>query len=88
MSIHVSNGKVTSYDGPDAVNYFRARMIYSSIGLHRKCGMMPTRGVTITKLFAMATTYTGIKYKRGEHAKAEYDLLAWCGNNMPPIVEN
>jgi hypothetical protein len=40
----MSNG-ATTYAGPDAVNLFRARMLRSSIKMHQRSGMIPTRGV-------------------------------------------
>jgi hypothetical protein len=76
--------------GPDAVNLFRALTLKSSLGLYAKCGMIPTRGVTITKILALATEYTGKKYKRGDAAKAEADVKAWCDAMraaLPDVVE-
>ena len=84
-SITVKAGVATSYNGPDAVNLFRAKMLKASIGLHRKTGMIPTRGVTITKMFAMATQYTGQKYKRGEHLRAEEDLQVWISTMISAL---
>jgi len=75
--IHVRNGIATSYSGPDAVHVFRAKMLRSSIGLHQKTGLIPTRGVTITKMFKLAGQYTGQTYKRGEHERCMADLQVW-----------
>jgi hypothetical protein len=52
-------------------------MIKVSIKLWMKTGMMPTRGVTITKLLKMAEQYTGRKYKKSEAAYAVEDLHNW-----------
>lgn len=68
----------TTFAGPDATNFFRAAMLASSLGLYAKCGMIPTRGVTITKMLAMATQYTGKKYKRGDALKAQADVKLWA----------
>ena len=68
----------TMFVGQDATNLFRAMSLASSHGLYAKCGMIPTRGVTITRMLAMATEYTGKKYKRGEAAKAQADVKIWC----------
>lgn len=76
-SITISAGG-TTYAGPDATNLFRAKILAGSLGLYAKCGMIPTRGVTITKLLAMATQYTGKKYKRGDAAKAQADVKLWA----------
>jgi hypothetical protein len=77
-SIHIS-ASGTSYSGPDAVAYFRARTLHSSISLYIKSGgqIIPTRGVGITKMLAIATEFTGNKYKRTEAAKALEELNIW-----------
>lgn len=87
-SITVTKGVATTYSGPDATNLFRCKMLKSMIGLHRKTGMIPTRGVTITKMFTMAQEYTGQKYKRGEHLRAEEDLGVWISTMLSalPII--
>jgi hypothetical protein len=76
ISIHKSGGM--TFSGPDATNLFRAMTLASSLGLYAKCGMIPTRGVTITVMLKMATEYTGKKYKRGDAAKAQADVKQWC----------
>ncbi len=87
--IHTRDGQVVAYIGSDATELFRVKLIKSAILLHGKTGMIPTRGITITKLFAMAQKYTGKKYKRGEHDLAVKDLAIWI-NTMTsalPIIE-
>lgn len=74
--IHVGKGG-TSIVGPDATNLYRAIVLRSSIKLYAATGMIPTRGVTITKMLAMAGQYTGKKYKRGQYAEAQADLNVW-----------
>jgi hypothetical protein len=76
-SISVGPGG-TCFSGPDATNMFRAKMLAGSLKLYAKCGVIPTRGVTITKMLAMATQYTGKKYKRGEALKAHVDVQLWA----------
>ena len=76
-SVTVYGNGGASFVGPDATNLLRATMLRSSIKLHRDCGMIPTRGVTITKMFAMAKGYTGKSYKRGAHNAAIADLTVW-----------
>jgi hypothetical protein len=70
-------GEATSYVGRDATQLYRVNMIKVSIKLWMKTGMMPTRGVTITKLLKMAEQYTGRKYKKSEAAYAIEDLHNW-----------
>lgn len=76
-TINVGPNGVTSFNGFDATNLYRAAMVKQGIKLHRDTGMILTRGATITKLFAMATGYTGKKYKRGQHNAAIADMEAW-----------
>jgi hypothetical protein len=76
-TITVGPNGVTSFNGYDATNLYRAAMIKSGIKLHRDTGMLLTRGATITKLFGMASEYTGKKYKRGQHNAAIADMEAW-----------
>lgn len=88
--LHIDKtGKVSAYIGPDATQLFRAKATKMAILLHQKTGMVPTRGVTITKLYAIAGQYTGKKYKRGEHAKAISDLSIWINTMVTalPVVE-
>lgn len=75
VQTHASGG--TSFVGPDAVNLFRAITLRSALSMYAKIGMVPTRGVTATSMLAMATTYTGKKYKRGQHQQAADDMVTW-----------
>lgn len=68
----------TTYSGPDAVEFFRVKVLKSSIGLYRKTKIIPTRGVTITMMLAMATQITGKAYKgKTKCEAAEADLATW-----------
>lgn len=84
-SIHIGSNGAMSFNGFDATNLYRANVIKQGIKLHQSCGMILTRGVTITKLFGMASEYTGKKYKRGAHAQAIADLSAWIDNAKTTI---
>lgn len=75
--IHIHETGGITFVGKDSVNLVRAITLKNSINLHKKIGMIPTRGVTITKMFAMATQYTGKTYKRGAHQQAIDDLHIW-----------
>lgn len=73
---HQSGG--ITFEGKDAVKLYGVMSLKSAIGLHSKTGMVPTRGVTITKMLASATTVTGKPYKgKDKHAKAMADLQVW-----------
>jgi hypothetical protein len=65
------------FAGPDATRLYAAMQIKSFIGLYQKCGMIPTRGMTITRMLEAATRYTGQTYKRGQASKAMDDLTIW-----------
>lgn len=87
-AVTFSNGS-TSFTG-EAVSLFRVMQIKSSIRLHRDTGMIPTRGVTITRMLTMAGEITGKKYKRGHHDAAINDLTVWieAAKASMPIVDN
>lgn len=76
--IGVTDGKCTTFVGPDAVNYVRAEFLASSLKLYAKAKITPTRGVTATRMLAMATGYTGKKYKRGQYETAAADVKKWA----------
>lgn len=73
--VHHTNGG-TMLTG-DAIPVFRVITIRSAIKMHRDCGMIPTRGMTITRLFGLAKDITGNTYKRGQHDAAIADLTTW-----------
>lgn len=73
--VHKS-GSVT-YAGPDATNFFRAKMLSLSIRMYSETKVIPTRGVTITRMLKMATGYTGKSYRRGQYDLAVEDLRIW-----------
>lgn len=71
------DGGVT-FSGPDAVAFVRAATLVSSLRLYAKVKIIPMRGVTITKMLAMATGITKKRYKRGDAEKAAADVEAWA----------
>ena len=89
--IRYSRGRkeAVSYVGTDATSLYRVNMIKISIKLYMKTGMIPTRGVTISKMLKMAEQYTGRKYKKSEAAYAVEDLHNWvtCMVSALPIEE-
>ena len=76
--IGVTNGKCTTFVGPDATNYFRAEILASSLKLYASAKILPTRGVTASGMLKMATGYTGKQYKKGEYTKAAEDVKKWA----------
>jgi hypothetical protein len=66
----------TMFAGPDSVELFRVATLKAAIGLLQK-GILPRRGLTMTKALTMAQVYTGQVYKRTESARAIRDLTTW-----------
>lgn len=88
----VRNGQVTTYVGRDAVSVVKALTLWSAIRLYVRSGgrIIPTRGVGITKMLALATQFTGKKYKRSEAAQAADDVKKWADEMkaaLPVVVE-
>lgn len=84
------NDGSTAYVGQDATLLFAAVTLRSAIKLHKKTGMIPTRGMTITKMLAQAGKIANKTYRRGEHDRAINDLTIWI-NTMKaaiPVVDN
>jgi hypothetical protein len=81
--------KPTTYVGDDAVQYARVRILRAAIKLYRNSGIIPTRGMTITRMLNSVTALTRKSYKRGQCDRAIEDLDIWL-NNMAsalPIQE-
>lgn len=76
--IRISPGG-TTFSGPDAVAYFRARALRSAIQMYVKSGgqIIPTRGMGITRMLQTATEFTNTKYKRTQAQMAIDDLSIW-----------
>jgi hypothetical protein len=74
---HTDGG--TTIVGPDAMLFYKAAQLKGFIGLYIKCGMIPTRGVTISKMLKMATEITKKPYKNTDDGRrqAEADLQTW-----------
>jgi hypothetical protein len=68
--IRVHSGGGMTFVGGDAVELYRLAAMRSAINLHKVSGMIPTRGMTITKMLANVTALTGKAYK----GKAKHDL--------------
>lgn len=72
---HAGGGQ--SFVGADAVKFFQVTALAAAIKLYDKCGMIPSRGVTISKMMKSAEAITGKKYKRGAYLQAHEDLMTW-----------
>jgi hypothetical protein len=83
-------GGGTTFAGPDAVAYFRARTLASSIKLFMRTGIIPTRGVTGPVMLRIATEITGKAYKRGQYQAAYDDVVRWADTMKAalPVEDN
>jgi hypothetical protein len=87
--VRVGPQGVTAYVGPDATLLVSAMMLRTGIKMYRTCGMIPTRGMTITKMLERATVFSGKKYTRAKMDQAIADLTTWIEamKSAIPIVE-
>lgn len=80
--IEHSESGATIIAGPDAMALYRATLLKVGIKLYKDTdgSVIPTRGLTITRMLAMTTTITGKRYKRGVTGwdAAIADLKTWC----------
>ena len=69
----------TTYSGPDAIRLQQAITLRSAIKMYVMSSgqIIPTHGMGITKMLALATTITGKPYKRTQTAEAQADLHIW-----------
>lgn len=88
-SIHVHAHGI-SFNGPDAVLFYRARAIKSALTLYVKTNgqVIPTRGMGITNMLRVAGEITNTKYKRTQAAQAIDDLTIWIATMQSalPII--
>lgn len=75
------------FAGAGAVDVFRAITLKSALNSYAKHGLRMNRALTPTRMLTLATEYTGVKYKRGEHAKAATDLAAIIDAKRAAIPE-
>lgn len=76
---HISKDGAVTLTGPDSMQFFRAIQLRAAISLYMKTGMIPTRGVTITKMLRAAKEFTGKVYGNNlpGYATAMADLQVW-----------
>lgn len=73
----------------DAIPMFQVVTLKGALKMYAKCGMIPTRGMTITKMLKSAAAITGKAYKRGEAMKAHDDLVIWieAAKASMPVIQ-
>ena len=69
----------STFSGPDAVRLQQAITLRSAIKMYVMSSgqIIPTRGMGITKMLALAGTITGKSYKRTQTTQAQDDLHIW-----------
>jgi hypothetical protein len=72
-----AEGLATTFVGPDATELFRAMALRGALGMWATHKIIPTRGVTITRMLKMTSEITQKPYKRGEARAAARDLTTW-----------
>jgi len=67
------------FSGPDAIRLQQAITLRSAIKMYVRSGgqIIPTRGMGITKMLKLATSITGLSYKRTQAEDAMRDLHIW-----------
>lgn len=67
------------FDTPATIDWFRAKVIYSAIGIYLKTGMQVNRAYTPANMKRVVSEYTGKTYPRSrqglEQAYADLGLL-------------
>jgi len=71
-----SDGAI-SFLGGDAIELFRALTLRNHIQLYAKTKLIPTRGMGIRKMLALATQFTGNSYTTKQLQNACNDLTIW-----------
>ena len=65
---------MTTFAGKAAVDTYRMVALISGLKLYAKTKMKPNRAWTPTAMMALATHFTGNKYRRGQYDQAIEDL--------------
>ena len=80
-----NKGGSITFEGKDAMALYRAILLKSHINLYLRCVMIPTRGVTITKMLGYASVICGQKFKRGQALLAIERLSIWIATMQAAI---
>ena len=73
----VHEGGGVTFIGQDAVRLYKAMALVSALELYARSEIIPTRGMTITRLMAIASSVSGKKYGRGQALIAAEDVQVW-----------
>lgn len=65
-----------------AVNIYAGLTLAKAIVLYDKCRMIPTRGMTISKMMKQASAVTGKKFKARDYEGAAVALGAWVNEQV------
>lgn len=71
-------GGSISFQGENAVEVFRARVIANGLRLYARTGMKPNRAYTPTAMIKAANEITGHVYCRGQYEAAAAALDEWA----------
>ena len=80
-----SENHIVSYSGPEAVQLYSIKTLSLAIEFYVKCKMIPTQGMTITKMLASATRLTHKHYSRGQGKQAIVDLKVMANTLLATI---
>lgn len=85
-----AKGRVTAYVGPDATALAAAIVLKGALRLYAEHKIIPTRGMTISKMLARASQYTGKTYRRGGAREAMTDMILWIETmrSALPVEQN
>lgn len=78
---------MTQFNGPDAVQVYRALAIASALRLYARTDMKANRAYTPSAMLAAAAQITGRAFKRGQYLEAADALKSWADNaasQLPP----
>ena len=81
-TIETKDGRPVSYDGREAVEVFRAKVMASGLRLYAKTGMKPNRMYTPTAMMRCAAEITGRKFKARDYAGAAAALDDYVVNAL------
>lgn len=88
VCVDVTGGGI-AFVGRDAQALYQATTLSTALRL-LSVGIKPGRGWSMKKTLAMATVYTGQRYKNSEWERARSDLKTWCElmkSSLPVVVQ-
>jgi hypothetical protein len=75
VTLHQHGG--ATFQGKDGVRLFQAIALKGGLKLYAATGMKPNRAWTPTAMLKLAESFTGKRYKRGQHQQAADDMTIW-----------